>query len=235
METNNYLEEYRKTNSRDLYRGMGGWMRRLLDQQAVKIQQTDRHALFMRRVLDVLALDVSAPIRVMDIGCGDGKAISYENPNISYYAIDRGDVYRTRLEARDVDFRVLDVEQNALPYEDDFFDVVMLNHVIEHIVQYDSFLDELYRVIKPNKHLYIRTPNIRKIGHDFWNDYTHVHPFTDYSLSTMCQAHGFDCKQMLYSNYPRINLDIMTGGKYRGLLCGKMFGGSELETAFAKR
>lgn len=235
METNNYLEEYRKTNSRDLYRGLGGWMRRMLDQQAAKSQQADRHSLFMRRVLEVVALEADVPLKVMDIGCGDGKAISFDAPNISYYAIDRGDVYRTRLEARGVDFRVLDVEQNPLPFEDDFFDIVMLNHVIEHIVQFDDLLNELHRVIKPNRFLYIRTPNIHKIGNDFWNDYTHVHPFTDQSLTTMCQAHGFECHRFLYSNYPRINLDILTGGKYRGLLCGKMFGGSELEAAYTKR
>jgi hypothetical protein len=49
------------------------------------------------------------------------------------------------------------------------------------------------------------------------------------------RAHGFEARHVLHSDHPRINLDILTGGRWRGLLMGRLFGGREIEALFVKR
>ena len=40
------------------------------------------------------------------------------------------------------------------------FDLVIFNHVIEHILDYPTAINELYRVLKPSGHMYLATPNL---------------------------------------------------------------------------
>lgn len=234
MNANQYLEEYHKTYSQDLYRGPSGWLRRQLDLQAARSGQDDRHALFLPRVFDLIGLDSAQPLEVLDIGCGDGKMISYAAPNIVYSAVDRGDVYQTSLESRGIRFTMMDIESGPLPYPDNAFDLVMMNHLIEHVRDYDALVSELWRITRPDRYIYIRTPDIERRKFAFFDDYTHVKPYTRAALTTMMQAHGFRCVRFLQSDHPRINFDIMTGGKFRRLLFGSTFGGAELEAAFQK-
>jgi ubiquinone/menaquinone biosynthesis C-methylase UbiE len=46
------------------------------------------------------------------------------------------------------------------PVEDNYFDAVIAGDLIEHLMDTDVFLDELYRVIRPGGFLIITTPNI---------------------------------------------------------------------------
>ncbi len=63
-----------------------------------------------------------------------------------------------------LDVRVLDTTK--LPFENDTFDLVIFNHVIEHIPDYKKALKELYRVLKQDGYFYLATPNIyRKLTH----------------------------------------------------------------------
>ncbi len=50
------------------------------------------------------------------------------------------------------------VDEN-LPFEDNKFDVVVSNHVIEHIPNQELHIDEIQRVLKKNGTLYLATPN----------------------------------------------------------------------------
>lgn len=47
-----------------------------------------------------------------------------------------------------------------LPYKNDFFDVVIAYHVIEHLVNVRLFIAEIYRVLKKNGYVIIGTPNL---------------------------------------------------------------------------
>ena len=51
------------------------------------------------------------------------------------------------------------MEAAKLPFEDDFFDVVVSFETIEHIIDYDKFVLEIKRVLKPGGQLILSTPN----------------------------------------------------------------------------
>lgn len=52
---------------------------------------------------------------------------------------------------------------SLLPFKDNVFDEVHCIHVLEHVTRdkYKPMLAEMYRVLKPGKHLYVETPDFR--------------------------------------------------------------------------
>lgn len=51
------------------------------------------------------------------------------------------------------------VDGKSLPFEDGSYDLVFSDFVLEHIEQPETFLKEVYRVLKPNGSFFFRTPN----------------------------------------------------------------------------
>lgn len=55
------------------------------------------------------------------------------------------------------------IEHNAetkLPFKSNTFDVVSANQIIEHLINIDLFIEEIYRVLKPKGYLLISTENL---------------------------------------------------------------------------
>ena len=44
----------------------------------------------------------------------------------------------------------LDVDEEDFPFEDNYFDAITAFEIIEHLFDPDHFLEEVYRVLKPN-------------------------------------------------------------------------------------
>lgn len=235
MSGDNYLTDYRRSGVTDLSRGLGGYIRKRLDNIAVRLGQSDRHALFLPRVLDLFGLSLERPLTVMEIGCGNGWAISYRHPKARYIAVDRGSVFRDELEARGIEFHEVDVATTPLPVADESIDLILLNHVIEHIANTEFFVGELRRVLRPGGCLYIRTPNLARVQWAFWDDHTHVKPFTVPALDHLMRTTGFQGHFMLHSDHARIMLDLLSGARFRGLLFGGFLGGKEIEGGYVLR
>jgi len=235
MGINTYLENYRRIVSRDLSRGLGGAVRSYLDAKASRQGQPNRHAFFLKRILDLLTPDsLVSPKNILEVGCGNGWALSYRSSNISCYAVDNGTTFQADLESRGVEYHSLNISSSTLPFSQDYFDLIMLNHVIEHITAYDHMMSELTRVLKPSGHLYIRTPDIKRVGMTFFDDYTHVKPYSREGLTALMSAFGLRPVFVYYSDHARINMDILTNGRLRHVLFGRVFGGNEIEAAFVK-
>jgi SAM-dependent methyltransferase len=84
-----------------------------------------------------------------------------------------------------------DAEWMRIPYNDNHFDYVFIKSVIEHISNTDLFLSEIYRVLKPGGKIIILTPDYQKQKSFFYDDYTHIKPFTLNSLKMAVQLNGF--------------------------------------------
>lgn len=86
------------------------------------------------------------------------------------------------------------------PFEDDAFDVVVAEHVLEHLPELVPVLDELHRIIRPTGELRIEVPHYT--SHHYWTDPTHRTPFgvrtLDYFVPT---PHGGGVYQFHYSHH----------------------------------
>jgi len=78
-----------------------------------------------------------------------------------------------------------------LPFEDNSFDGVLFSHVVEHIpVLPDNLLvkktfREFHRVLKDGGELVVITPHISTMKQKFWDDPTHIRPYTMQSIRSL--------------------------------------------------
>lgn len=96
-----------------------------------------------------------AGCRILDIGCGNGDISAYFARNNEQFGVDVSD----RRKDANHNFRFKVVDSEYLPYKDEYFDVVMSHHVIEHVEDQDLHLSEIRRVLKPLGIVYLATPN----------------------------------------------------------------------------
>lgn len=74
----------------------------------------------------------------------------------------RCDLYPTSSDIQRVDIQ-------SMPFADDSFDLLLANHVLEHVDAPDLALTEIHRVLKPGGHAILQTPYSAKL-HATWED-----------------------------------------------------------------
>lgn len=89
------------------------------------------------------------------------------------------------------DKTIYNAEKDIIPYQNNRFDFVFIKSVIEHISNTDLFLSEIYRVLKPGGRLIILTPDYQRQKDFFYDDYTHIKPFTLISLKMALVLNNF--------------------------------------------
>jgi SAM-dependent methyltransferase len=115
-----------------------------------------------RKIQAILERDRSlVGAHVLEIGVGSGHISAYLAEVVGSEGAVRGvDVRDSRVTADGYAFTL--VEDAHLPFEDASFDVVLSNHVIEHVGAHRNqlvHLQEMGRVLRPTGVAYLATPN----------------------------------------------------------------------------
>jgi len=128
--------------------------------------------------------------KLLDVGCGRGDFLkSFKDLGLNVYGID---IEKSKSEiARNVEIYNCNFELNSFPFEDNFFDIIFSKSVIEHLKTPDSFIKEIYRVLKPGGTAIVMTPDWQSQMKIFYNDYTHVHPYTETGIKDLLEISGF--------------------------------------------
>jgi len=103
---------------------------------------------------------ISPPARILDIGCGNGKFLSYLMP--------RGfECYGTELPGKAAERAAkipgLNLKVGRLAeanFSDDFFDCICMWHVFEHLTEPKQALQIIRNILKPGGYLMMSLPNI---------------------------------------------------------------------------
>lgn len=144
----------------------------------------------------------SSHFNILDVGGADGSRARQTFPDCRIVTIDKVHGW--------------DIEKKGLPRG--LWDVIFANHIIEHLVDPDHFLDECKKVMQEHTVLEIGTPNLtawfnriffllgyvphsvelstrHNLGKPFdWNKEPlggHIHVFTIPTLKELIQRHGF--------------------------------------------
>ena len=103
----------------------------------------------------------------------------------------------------DLHIVIEDSDSIKLPFDDNSFDVIYSKSFIEHLHNPSFFLNEAYRIIKPQGLLITLTPDWEVQYKKFYDDYTHITPFTAVSLEEIQKACGFkDVKVFKFRQLP---------------------------------
>jgi len=116
----------------------------------------------------------TSPGCLLDIGSGRGNAlVGFMRNGLAVKGVDIDPISLSN-----VDIQKCDLEKDKLPFEDNTFDYIYSKSVIEHISNTQHFVKEIYRVLKPNGVVVCLTPDWKTDYKMFWDDPTHVKPFT---------------------------------------------------------
>ena len=114
---------------------------------------------------------------LLDIGSGKGNhLIGFWRNNMSVTGLDKRRECINILPSADI--RYCDLEKDPFPFEDNSFDFVFSKSVLEHVYNTENIVQETYRVLKPNGITVQLTPDWATDYKYFWDDPTHVKPFT---------------------------------------------------------
>ena len=92
---------------------------------------------------------------VLDIGTGSGHIIQ-EISKVCRSAVSV-DLHDDRSVTSGYKFKK--VHDEHLPFDKDSFDVVISNHIIEHVPNHELHISEMHRVLRKNGIVYLATPN----------------------------------------------------------------------------
>jgi ubiquinone/menaquinone biosynthesis C-methylase UbiE len=177
-------------------------------------------------------------IRVLDVGCGFGAAQKFKRyfPECEYHGLDRTKEYLLAGDQQVMHrFYLADLETSSLgEVPDNYFDAVVLSHVIEHLHEAEVCLQKLATKLKSGGIIYIEYPGARSLNvpHSgpgsflhFHDDGTHVRVYSVVEVSNIMLRAG--CKIITAGtrrDLPRLLLTPVFAA--RGLLrYGNIFSG----------
>jgi len=128
---------------------------------------------------------------LLDIGCGRGEFLAgFIKCGVRGYAVDQSEAARKY--CPEAELRNSDIENNGIPYPDNFFDVVYSKSVIEHFHYPERLVKEMFRILKPGGLAITLCPAWEYNYKIYFEDYSHRTPFMLESLRDIQIIHGFE-------------------------------------------
>lgn len=135
------------------------------------------------------------PNNILEIGCGAGGILEiFRDAGSGVLGLDFDDEFLDIARARKINVARGSTE---LLCENDKFDLIILSHVLEHIVEPAEFLKDLIIFLNDGGLLYIEVPSVDRVaeggyGYDLLNYFQNAHTihFTTKTLEMMCKSIG---------------------------------------------
>lgn len=170
----------------------------------------------IERLLDLRSR--SQPIRMLEVGTGSGGIAHYFGTHPELHCeVDAVDVHDNRQVADG--YRYHQVRDTQLPFADQSFDVVLSNHVIEHVGDEHAqraHLAQLRRVLRPDGVGYLAVPNRwmlvephYKLAFLSWLPHAWRTPY----LRLMGKGKAYDCEPLQMSQLERLLTDAGLDGR----------------------
>ena len=149
---------------------------------------------------------------VVDVGCGQGDFLTQAKElRINAEGIDDKDFWVTRCVKKGLKVKKGSIFE--IPYDDNSVDGIFLQSVLEHADAVKS-MKEISRVIKNEGIVAISCPTPEK---HFWDDPTHVRPYTIKSLSTLFEMFGFKVTHKNYVFAELLGMTVTWNGLFKWL------------------
>lgn len=160
-----------------------------------------------------LPQSLSSP-KMLDIGCAHGFMLeAAQQQGFQVFGIEISPAADV---AREKGFTVYDRSLHELDLSADSFDAITMIDVIEHILDPRGFLQQAYRILKPQGLLFIVTPNVEswiaKMMKDSWPHYLveHILYFGPSSLSTLLRRTKFRV-ELIRRGFKYLNFEYILG------------------------
>ena len=142
------------------------------------------------------------PGKILDVGCGPGIFLSGLNQGWECYG---NDISKMALDHCSKYGKTIYGELPKLDFNPDIYDVVSMQHVIEHLSKPIEYIDKIKEILKNDGILILATPDFdsacaRHFKNEFrmLHDKGHISLFTTYSLIKLLEDKGFEIIKIDY-------------------------------------
>ena len=121
--------------------------------------------------------DIKKESFILDLGTADGTFVEVAKNN--------------GFKSLGLDINKVDLEKDKIDLKNETCDMITGNSLIEHIKDPENLLKESKRLLKKNGVLILVTPDWAQNFTNFYDDPTHVKPYTKKSLAFLLNSYGF--------------------------------------------
>jgi len=197
-----YPKDYDKHGALEAPRALS-WSRRLVYHYRYGFKHLPANAglAFLAPVLALFkyrnTIAYTAAGKVLDVGCGNGKFLqSLQQMGWQACGVDFNENAVAACQAAGLEVKQGTIE--AAGFAPGAFDLVTARHVIEHVPDPITFIQEIAQVTKSGGQVLIRTPNNNALGKKYFHEYwfpnevpRHLMLFSPKSIDALLGQHGF--------------------------------------------
>jgi len=183
-----------------------------------------------KRIPDLIEADAKA--KIIDLGCADGEfalKIAAKAGTEEIFGAEFLEEACLQAKTRGIKVHWADLNER-LPFDNESFDVVHANQVLEHLPGTDRFVKEVHRILKPGGYAVISTPNLASF-HNICSLVLGKQPFTAHVSNEVILGNSLDPKcGMLHASKGEVHMRIFTPEalkelfKYHGFTVERMIG-----------
>ena len=125
------------------------------------------------------AANIPANLRVLELGCGKKRIVAH-SVTVDFNEQCGADVTH-------------DLNRFPYPFEDNSFDIVIAEHLLEHLDNVIATVEEVHRICSKGARFYVEVPHFSSA--DFHTDPTHRHAFSSRSFDYFVRGtelYGFE-------------------------------------------
>ena len=147
-------------------------------------------------------LNLKAGMKMLEPGCGRGEFLShFQRLGLEVTGLDISKEAQNF--GHGFDIFLCDIENNAMPFDNNTFDIIFSKSFIEHLHYPERYLKEAYRVLKPGGLFVTLVPDWESNYRTYFDDFTHRSPFTKVALADAYKMFNFqDVKVFKFRQLP---------------------------------
>ena len=105
--------------------------------------------------------------KILDLGCGRGEFLGgFIRCGLNGYGVDQSAIAKSI--CPEAEIVQSDLENEPLPYNDNYFDVIYSKSVLEHFYYPEKLVMEIYRVLKPGGLVMTMVPDWESVYKTFY-------------------------------------------------------------------
>jgi SAM-dependent methyltransferase len=162
---------------------------------------------------------------ILDVGCGSGQFLyEMKELGLKVYGVEPGKFNKAGNERHNLNIKNNDLISARFP--PNYFDIITINQVLEHIPNPSETIKELFRVLNKDGVLIIGVPNTNSLAYNLFKKYwyqldvpRHLFDFSKDNLKQLLKKEGFNIKKIRYNSRPTqftISLKYLFGIKSFG-------------------
>lgn len=191
------MNQKHKGYQENIVNNYGAFEKIFISKIKLKKIQNFYHRIKVRTVNLKLIPNIKSAKKILDIGCGQADTLKF----INEYVNSTAELYGVDLEKNKnipsfVKFYEVDIDEEKLPFENEYFDTVISTFVLEHLKNPQQLFLETNRVLKKAGYFYCITENYTSVflpgRFNFYSDPTHIRPWTKKSLKALSEMSGFE-------------------------------------------